>query len=514
MAKKAVPKKKIEYIRPQQGYQEIALSSEADIVIGGAAAFVGKTFALLLDPLRYVGIPDFGGVIFRRTSVQIRNEGGLWDTSMKLYPIMKAEPRESSLDWQFPSGSKLSFRHLEYEKNKFDWQGAQIPFLGFDELTHFSETMFFYLLSRNRSSCGVKPYVRATCNPDPESWVYKLIDWWIDKETGYPILERRGVLRYFIKYGDSYIWGSSYDDVKDKAWHIISPLIEQSGLYAEDFIKSITFVSGSIYDNKRGLELDPSYPGNLLSQDEDTRRQLLEGRWKVSVSPNDIFDHGQFIEMFNDDGSSKDEVKKNIPRYITADIAMKGSNKLVVGYWEGMELKDIEIMDKSDGRQVIDLINKIALKYDVQNRYICYDSDGVGAYIDGFIKGAVAFNGGGGVLATQDPTSGRMIKENYFNLKTQCYYRMGDRVNRGSVKISQLVGNKMYDSKMTIKQRFMFERRAIKRDKIDSDGKLRINSKDDQKTKLNGDSPDLLDMLMMREIFELKPKIVFAYADN
>ena len=191
----------IEYIKPQSGYQEIALSSSADIVIGGAAAFVGKTFALLLDPLRHVNNSKFGGVIFRRTSVQIRNEGGLWDTSMKLYPLLGATPRETFLDWIFPSGSKLSFRHLEHEKNKYDWQGAQIPFLGFDELTHFSESMFFYLLSRNRSDCRIKPFVRATCNPDPESWVFKLIEWWIDKDSGFPILERRGKLRYFIKYG-------------------------------------------------------------------------------------------------------------------------------------------------------------------------------------------------------------------------------------------------------------------------------------------------------------------------
>jgi hypothetical protein len=502
-------KKKVDIISPQAGYQQIALSSNADIVIGGAAAFVGKTYALLLDPLRYVGIKDFGGVIFRRTSVQIRNEGGLWDTSMGLYTIMKADPRESSLDWQFPSGAKISFRHLEYEKNKYDWQGAQIPFLGFDELTHFTETMFFYLLSRNRSSCGVKPYVRATCNPDPESWVYKLIEWWIDKETGYPILERRGVLRYFIKYGDSYIWGDSYDEVKEKAWHIISPLIDQSGLYAEDFIKSITFVSGSIYDNKKGLESDPSYPGNLLSQDDETRRQLLEGRWKISASPNDIFDHGAFIEMF-------DQMRdlKKVGKYITADIAMKGSNKLVVGYWEGLELMDIEIMDKSDGKQVIDLINRVAEKYDVENRYICYDSDGVGSYIDGYIKGSLPFNGGGATISVQDKTSGRMIRENYFNLKTQCYYRLGDRVSRGEVKINEKCANKMYDNTMTVKQRFLFERKAIKRAKVDSDGKLRIISKEDMKTKLNGDSPDLMDMFMMREIFELKPKIIFAYAND
>jgi hypothetical protein len=499
----------ITYIEPQVGYQQIALSSKADIVIGGAAAFVGKTFALLLDPLRHVTIPGFGGVIFRRTSVQIRNEGGLWDTSVKLYPLLNAEPRESSLDWKFPSGAKISFRHLEFEKNKYDWQGAQIPFLGFDELTHFTESMFFYLLSRNRSGCGVKPYVRATCNPDPESWVYKLISWWIDAETGFPILERRGVVRYFIKYGHDYIWGDNYEEVYDKAEHIIKPMMEDSGLKKEDFIKSVTFVSGSIYDNKMGLQNDPSYPGNLLSQDEDTRRQLLEGRWKISNSPMDVYEHDVFMGLFeNLKGVT------NTGKYITADIAMKGSNKLVVGYWEGMELCDIELMDKSDGKQVIELISSMAKKYSVENRYICYDADGVGSYVDGFIRGAVPFNGGSAPLAVKDEASGRLIKENYFNLKTQCYYRTGDRVRNGHMKINKKVADKMYDNQMTIRQRFMYERKAIKRDKADNDGKLRIIGKDEMKVKLNGDSPDLLDMFMMRELFELKPKMVFAYGND
>lgn len=487
-------------IKPQPGYQEIALSSPADIVIGGAAAFVGKTFSLLLHPLRHIHISDFGGVIFRRTSVQIRNEGGLWDTSTGLYPMLGAVPRESSLDWEFKSGAKISFRHLEYEKNKFDWQGAQIPFLGFDELTHFSETMFFYLLSRNRSSCGVKPYVMATCNPDPESWVYKLIEWWINPDTGLPVLERRGVLRYFIKYGDNYIWGSSYDEVKEKAWHFLEPMILESGLQPSDFIKSITFVSGSIYDNKEGLKADPSYPGNLLSQDEDTRRALLEGCWKAGVNPKDIYDYQSFCGVF-------DNVKQvnKAGKYITADIALEGSNKLVVGYWEGRELMDVEILDKSDGPTVIKLISSVAEYYGVENRYICYDADGVGGYVGGYLRGAIPFNGGLPAIEVKDQASGKMIKENYFNLKTQCYYRSGMSAAKGELKINERCANKMYDDKMTVRQRFMYERKAVKKTKTDMDGKLRILPKNEMKVMLNGDSPDMLDMFMMREIFDLKP---------
>jgi hypothetical protein len=234
----------------------------------------------------------------------------------------------------------------------------------------------------------------------------------------------------------------------------------------------------------------------------------LEGRWKVSNSPNDVYDADVFAGMFD---NVRDVSRSG--KYITADIAMKGSNKLVVGYWEGMELCDVEIMDKSDGKQVIDCISKLAQRYNVENRYICYDSDGVGSYIDGFIRGAVPFNGGASAMPVKDEASGRLIKENYFNLKTQCYYRTGDRVSRGEMKISKAVADKMYDSTQTVRQRFMFERKAISRDKQDSDGKLRIVSKEAMKLKLNSDSPDLMDMFMMREIFELKPKIVFAYGN-
>src|SRR5262245_24326075 len=77
------PQKKI--IKPQEGFQEKFLSSSADIVIAGAAAGVGKSYALLLDPLRYRDVPGWGGTTFRRTSTQILAEGGLWDTSALLY---------------------------------------------------------------------------------------------------------------------------------------------------------------------------------------------------------------------------------------------------------------------------------------------------------------------------------------------------------------------------------------------------------------------------------------------
>lgn len=499
-------------IAPQPGYQNLVLSSSADIIIGGGAAGVGKTFTLLLDPLRDVSNKDFGGVIFRRTSPQIRNEGGLWDTSMSLYPGVGATPKESSLEWIFRSGSKIKFSHLEYEKNIFDWQGSQIPFIGFDELPHFTKKMFFYLLTRNRSTCGVKPYCRATCNPDPESWVYELISWWIDPVTGFPDPERNGVIRYMLVDGDNYIWGDTYEEVIKKGWYLIEHAVKKSGIDAREFVKSVTFISGSIYDNKELLNINPAYLGNLMAQDAETKSQLLDGNWKVVLSDIDIYDYYAFVGLFE----NKYEVEKE-GNYITADIALKGSNKFIVGHWKGLELDDLLIMDKSLGNEVIAGITNMARKHKTENRHIVFDNDGVGQFIDGFIIGAKEFNNGSSPLPDYknpkyDPKTKKLLPENYEHLKSQCYYRSGDKVNSGKMKISEQVANMMYDTKMTVRQRFLYERKAIKRAKADSDGKLRIIKKDEMKTKLNGDSPDLMDMWMMREFFELVPKKVYADA--
>lgn len=491
----------VKIIKPQDGYQMMALSSPADIVIGGGAAGVGKTYTLLLEPLRHKDVKGFGTVIFRRTSPQIKAEGALWDTSMNIYSnISGAIPRESSNEWTFGETSKLKFSHMEYEKNKFDWQGSQIPFIGFDELPHFTKSMFFYMLTRNRSVCGVKPYVRATCNPDPDSWVAELISWWIDPETGFPISERNGVIRFFIADGDNYIWGDTKDEVIEKSAFKFERVKEKTDIDLNEFIKSITFISGDIYENKELLSVDPAYLGNLMSQDEETQAALLHGNWKQIISDQDVYEYHAFLGMFN---NLYDVDKRG--RYITADIALKGSDKFVVGYWEGYSLEDIIIRDKSDGKMVIDDLTSFARKYSVSNYHITYDNDGVGGFVDGFIEDAIPFlNGGAALVNPNTPVTINGKKpDNYQNLKTQCYYLSGDNVNLGKYSISEKVANMMYDDKSTVRQRFMFERKAIKRSKTDMDGKLRIIGKDEMKAKLNGQSPDLMDMFMMRERFNL-----------
>lgn len=259
-------------IEAQVGPQRTFQRTPADIAIYGGAAGGGKSFALLMEPLRHIGVSDFGCVIFRRTNVQVKNEGGLWDESMKLYPHAQAKPITHELWWKFPKGTSVAFAHLEYDKTVLDWQGSQIPLIEFDELTHFSEYQFFYMLSRNRSTCGVRPYVRASCNPDPDSWVARFISWWIDQETGYAIPERSGVLRWFVRIGDQIVWADEPEELLGYTNPIDGESIPP---------KSVTFVPSKLSDNKALMAADPGYVANLMALDTVERARLMDGNWKV-----------------------------------------------------------------------------------------------------------------------------------------------------------------------------------------------------------------------------------------
>lgn len=268
-------------IEPQRGPQRKFLRSTADIAFYGGAAGGGKSFALLLAPLYHTHNPQFGAVIFRKNMVQVRNEGGLWDESMSLYSSLRGtHAREHNLEHVFLEGSRVKFSHLEHDKTVYDWQGAQIPFIGFDEVTHFSEKQFWYMLSRNRSISGEPARIRATCNPDADSWVRKLVDWYIG-EDGLPIKERSGILRYFIRTNDETIWGSSREELITK--------------YGEDTApKSFTFVAASVYDNKILMEKDPNYISNLKALSRIDRERLLGGNWNVRPSAGMFFTRDMF----------------------------------------------------------------------------------------------------------------------------------------------------------------------------------------------------------------------------
>lgn len=281
-------------ISPQAGPQTMFMASKADIVIYGGAAGGGKTHALLLEALRHKDVKGFGGIIFRKNYTQITAEGGLWDASHKLFSQVKnAESKKTpKLHWRFEGGGKLSFAHLEREEDLKSWQGTEIAYIAFDELTHFTKRQFLYMLSRNRTTCGVKPYVRATCNPDVDSWVADFIAWWINQETGYPIPERSGQVRYMCVLNDTIYWADNSEELTEK--YDVSP----------EECKTVTFIASRLEDNKILMESDPGYLANLKAMTEVDMERLLYGNWKIKASAGSFFKRtqvGKFLVKTPDD---------------------------------------------------------------------------------------------------------------------------------------------------------------------------------------------------------------------
>ena len=266
-------------IAPQPGPQTAFLSSKADICIYGGSAGAGKTFALEMEPMRHLGVKNFTAVLLRRTSKQLTKAGGPWDESFNLYPHVGGEPKTSTLEWNFPAGSKITMGHIEYEKDLTSWDGSQIALIMFDQLESFTERMFFYMLSRNRSVCGVRPYIRATCNPDAGSWLKQFLIWWIDQDTGYPIPERSGVIRYLVRYGRKLHW---FDTKSEAQAFCVENEIDPGAP------KSVTFIPATLDDNKILMEKSPDYKANLQAMSKFDRNRLLGGNW------NERPDGGEF----------------------------------------------------------------------------------------------------------------------------------------------------------------------------------------------------------------------------
>jgi hypothetical protein len=493
-------------IKPQPGYQEKALSSMADIVIGGGTAGCGKSFCLLLDCLRYCSYQGYQATIFRRESVDIRKSGGLWDTS-QFYRNLRATPNQTMLSWTFRNQksveiSRIQFAHLQLESDIYSYQGSQIPYIGFDELTHFTKKQFFYMLSRNRSVCGVKPCVRATCNPEPDSWVAELIAWWINPDSGFPISERDGVVRYFAQKGDGYIWGDTPEQVIEQDPERFN-LVDFPDRKAADLIKSITFISGKLAENKALNESNPEYIANLLNLSDEERSKLFDGNWKVTQNNLDLFNYQSTLSLFN----RKDIEPGNVN--IVVDVAGYGQDLAVVTTKAGMRILAIDILTKSSPQSLLTLIEKRRLDFNCSPEDVLVDSDGMGWGLSG--NGYSEFYGDSRPLARLDDPNG--VPEQYQNLKTQCWYKLSEVINENKMEIdfetmictidgipatSITLNSRTFLVKDLIKQ----DLRAIKRKDPDREGKKRTNSKAEQKEILRR-SPDIGDTLMMSMWFEI-----------
>lgn len=379
---------------PNKGCQELTLAASADIVISGGAAGVGKTFGSIYDALRHHKTKDFQIGYFRRSRVQIKQANGLLDTSAMLYPFLGATANKSELSWAFPNGGKVSFGYINHEKDYERYRGAGYDVIHFDELTHFTEKQFFFLFSRLRSMSGIKPYIRATCNPDAESWVAKFISWWID-EDGFIDEGKCKRIRYFIRREGEYVWGDSKKEVIDnnKAYLLDLAKKQRRSGSLEDLVTSVMFIKGDVNENLPMLEKDPAYLGKLASLPKHEMLRLLGGNWKVKIDGRNVYNNDSVESIF--DRSRRDKALSYgsaNERYITVDLAGKGRDFFVCMIWEGKALIRTDVYSKSTGSFIVDKINTLCSLYNIPRYRIAIDCGGMGEGVHGFLEGAIGIN--------------------------------------------------------------------------------------------------------------------------
>lgn len=298
-------------IGPQPGPQTVFSACPADIAIFGGGAGGGKTHALTFEAARYVDVPGYGAVIFRRTSPELQGAGSVWEEANKLYPLMGGRPRESPvLCFKFPGRAMVEFRHLQYERDVLAHQSKQYAAVMFDELTHFEASQFWYMLSRLRGVSGVPKRLRGTCNPDPDSFVRELIGWWLGSD-GIAIDERSGVIRWFVRLDENLVWGASPEEVWQRDRLRIrrrgEPLSSPDDKRPEPM--SFTFIRSRATDNLKLLEHDPGYISRLSMLPGAQAKRLRDGDWNARDVPGDFFDRS-WVRVV--DGVAEQTVKHRI----------------------------------------------------------------------------------------------------------------------------------------------------------------------------------------------------------
>jgi len=241
------------------------------------------------------------------------------------------------------------------------------------------------------------------------------------------------------------------------------------------------FIQALPKDNKTMSE--EYYQGLLDTLDESGIQRLVYGNWEFDNDPTRLFDYDKITDLW-----INDHVAKSGRKYLTADIAYEGSDLFVIGIWDGFILEKIIAIDKIDETQVSKKIHELRLQYGVPISNTIYDADGLKRFVrqstkTGHLKGARAFNNNGKAYG----------RENYANLKTQCYFKLSELVSKNLI----LIQDKKYSKQI------MEELEQIRKQPNTDDGKIRLERKGDLKERL-GRSPDFADMMMMRCLTEVK----------
>lgn len=265
--------------------------SPAFEVLYGGGAGGGKSSALLMEALRYCHAPGYSAIILRRTYPQLSQANALIPYSREVL-TGRAKWNEEKHTWTFPSGSPgvpgatLQFGHMQHESDMYNYQGAAFAFVGFDELTQFTEAQYLYLFSRARTTAtlpngqAIPVRVRATTNPGGEGheWVRQRWGAWLgDEETG-----RRGDGETG-RWGDRETGRARSGEVR---WYRSVGGVDTPAEAGDPDALSRQFIAALLKDNPTLMQNDPAYVQRLQALPLIERERLLNGNWLIGPQGN------------------------------------------------------------------------------------------------------------------------------------------------------------------------------------------------------------------------------------
>jgi len=495
----------------QLGGQENMLSSPADITIGGGSRGGSKSYSLLLEALKDCQNPNFRSIILRNEKPDLEDLEEVSHEVFDQYGIYNKS--RNDMTWNFYTGGFLKFSYYEgdWESFKKRFQGKQFAFIGIDEITHCPFRKFKYLLTDNRNAYHIRSRFWGTCNPDPDSWVAQFLfdGGWLDRETGLPIPEMDSVVKYvYMPTNDvgEVVWGDSREEVfemcRDDIMKHWRPEYSSCGTPAEISVKSVCFVEAKLADNKKLLESDPGYIGNLMNQDEEQQSRDLDGNWKFRSAGDDLIKMDDMINMYDNAYQNEDDTL-----YVSIDVALQGGDNAVFWLWEGMHIKDVYVC-RFDSKTFENVAKAQLSLWGVQEENVVYDFQGIGQILEGHLPDAVKFINQAAPIAT-DKKQEDGIKKLYKDLKSQCAVMLYKDFRDNAISIDHHLLDRVFDGhgygKMKLRDILMRERKCIRRTQ-DSIGKaFQIINKNDMK-KIIGHSPDFFESLLFREMFKLRIK--------
>lgn len=244
------------------------------------------------------------------------------------------------------------------------------------------------------------------------------------------------------------------------------------------------FIQALPTDNKM---LDSGYLENLnriLSK--AAKERLLFGNWEYDDDPTALCTYENILALF-----TNNHVLPGVKKYITADVARFGSDKAIVMVWHGNVIIEVFKFATSATTEIQSCINTLRVKHGIAAVNCIADEDGVGGGVVDNCKIKGFTNNARPII---DPKTGK--PENYFNLQSQCAYKLAEKVEANEIYFSPTCNLSEKD-----KEEITEELEQLKSFDVDTEGKLRIAPKEVVKQHI-GRSPDWRDVLLMRQAFD------------